>query len=103
MIGPVILSSVFINSRLPNAWIDFGDVALGILLSWMVGKQGEMKQRLEETFAELRQQSTMLKVEISERKQAEEQYRLIAEHSADIIYKMTIKEEKFTYVSPSAE
>jgi PAS domain S-box-containing protein len=103
VIGPVILSSVLVNSRLPNAWIDFGVIALGILLSWLIGKQGEMKQRLEETAAELRQQSTMLRVEITERKQAEEQYRLIAEHSADIIYKLAIKEEKFTYVSLSAE
>jgi PAS domain S-box-containing protein len=41
--------------------------------------------------------------DVTERKQAQEQYRLIAEYSADIIYKLTIKEEKFTYVSPSAE
>ncbi|OGO30770.1 MAG: hypothetical protein A2Z29_03705 [Chloroflexi bacterium RBG_16_56_11] len=103
LIGPVIISSVLVNSRLPNAWIDFGDIAVGVLLSWLVGNQGEMKQRLEETAAELRHQSAMLMSEMAERKQAEEQYRLIAEHSADIIYKLTIKEEKFAYVSPSAE
>ena len=64
--GPVILSSVFINSQFPNAWIDLGDIALGVLLSWIVGRQGEMKQLLEETTAELRRQSTMLQVEIAE-------------------------------------
>jgi len=103
VIGPVILSSVLVNSRLTNVGLDFVDIALGFFLSWMVGKQGEMKRRLEETYGELRQQSTVLESEVAERKRAEEQYRLIAEHSADIIYKLTIKEETFTYVSPSAE
>ena len=41
--------------------------------------------------------------DITARKQAEEQYRLIAEYSADVIYKLTIKEEQYTYVSPSVE
>jgi PAS domain S-box-containing protein len=103
VIGSVILSSVFVNSRLPNAWTDFGDIALSILLSWLVGKQGEMKQRLEDTAAELRQQSTILKSEIAERKQAEEQYRLVTKYSADVIYKLRIKDERYVYVSPSVK
>ncbi|MGD0795393.1 MAG: histidine kinase N-terminal 7TM domain-containing protein [Dehalococcoidales bacterium] len=41
--------------------------------------------------------------DFTERKQAEEQYRLIAEYSADVIYKLTIKGEQYTYVSPSVE
>lgn len=102
LIGSVILSSVFVNSQFPNAWIDLGDIILGIVLSWVVGKQGEMKQRLEDTAAELKRQSATLRVEITQRKHAEDQYRLIAEHSADIIYKLAVREEKFTYVSPSA-
>jgi PAS domain S-box-containing protein len=103
IIGPVILSSVFVNSRFPNAWIDLGDIALAILLSWLVGKQGELKQRLERSATELRQQSELLMEEITDRMRAEEQYRLIAEHSADVIYKFTINDERYTYVSPSGE
>lgn len=41
--------------------------------------------------------------DITERKRSEEKYRLIAEYSADVIYKLSIKEEQFNYVSPSAE
>lgn len=41
--------------------------------------------------------------DITARKRAEEQDRLIAEYSADVIYKLNIKEEQFTYVSPSVE
>lgn len=36
-------------------------------------------------------------------RESEEKYRLIAEHSADVIYKLDIKSEKYTYVSPSVE
>jgi PAS domain S-box-containing protein len=41
--------------------------------------------------------------DVTERKQAEEQHWLITEYSADVIYKMTIKDEKYTFVSPSVE
>jgi PAS domain S-box-containing protein len=101
--GLVILSGVFINSRFPNLILDIGDIALGTVLCWLVGKQGELKKRLVETAAELEKNSIKLKSEIVERKRAEEQYKLIADHTADIIYKLAIKEEKFNYVSPSAE
>jgi PAS domain S-box-containing protein len=77
--GGVIFSSVLINSRLPNAWVDFGAITVGIIFSWLVGKQGEMKKRLEETAVELRQQSKMLKMEITERKQAEAEIERAAE------------------------
>ena len=36
-------------------------------------------------------------------RESEEKYRFLAEHSADIIYRLNIKENRFTYVSPSAE
>lgn len=36
-------------------------------------------------------------------RESEEKYRLLAEHSADVIYKLNIENEKFTYVSPSIE
>ncbi|MFA5308516.1 MAG: ATP-binding protein [Dehalococcoidales bacterium] len=101
--GPVILSGVLVNSRLPYAWVDFADIALGFLLSWFIGQQGTLKQRLEETTAELKEQSRALMTEVGERQRAEEQYRIIADHSADIIYKTTIKDEIFTFISPSAQ
>lgn len=41
--------------------------------------------------------------DITDWRRSEEQYRLIAEHSADIIYKLNIKEGRYSYVSPSVE
>ena len=34
---------------------------------------------------------------------SEEKYKLLAEHSADVIYKLDIVTEQYTYVSPSIE
>jgi len=36
-------------------------------------------------------------------RQSEEKYRLLAEQSADVIYRLNIENEQFTYVNPSAE
>jgi PAS domain S-box-containing protein len=41
--------------------------------------------------------------DITERRKSEENYRLVAENSADIIYKLNIAEGRYTYVSPSVE
>jgi PAS domain S-box-containing protein len=103
LVGPAILISVFINSKFPNILIDILDIALGLVLSWMVGTQSNTKRRLEETAGELEKNTQKLKSEVGERKRAEEQYKLIADHTADIIYKLSLKEQRFNYVSPSAE
>ncbi|MHB8104596.1 MAG: two-component system sensor histidine kinase NtrB [Dehalococcoidales bacterium] len=41
--------------------------------------------------------------DITEIKRTTEQYRLVAEYTADVIYRLSIKEQRYTYVSPSAE
>jgi len=42
-------------------------------------------------------------VDITERKRIEEQYELLADYSADIIYRLRLMDERFIYVSPSVE
>jgi PAS domain S-box-containing protein len=103
ILSPVVLAGVFINSQFPNILLDFTDIVVGVVLSWMVGRRGEMNEKLIKTTGELEEQSSRLKLEVIERKRVEEQYRLIADHTADIIYKMSITEERFNYVSPSVE
>jgi PAS domain S-box-containing protein len=102
-LGLLILSPHLIEFRAPGAWIDLAAIAFGVLFSWLVGKQGEMKKRLEKTTAELWQQSSILTAEITERKQAQEHFRLVSEYTADVIYKLNLREERYTYVSPSVE
>jgi PAS domain S-box-containing protein len=103
VVGIVILSGIFLNNKYPSLILDLGDVALTFLLAWLVGWQGELKHRLVEAASELEKNTLTLNSEITERKRAEEQYKLIADHTADIIYKVAINAETFNYVSPSAE
>ena len=42
-------------------------------------------------------------MDITERKQAEEKYKILAAHSADIIYRLRLTDEHFSYVSPFVE
>ncbi len=70
----------------------------------------ELEKRVEERTAELVVSNKQLEAEIEERtrteealRDSEEKYRLLAEHSADVIYKMNIENEQFTYTSPSTE
>jgi len=42
-------------------------------------------------------------MDITERKQAEEKYKILADHSADIIYRLRLTDEHFSYVSPFVE
>jgi PAS domain S-box-containing protein len=99
----VILPSAFINSGFPKALIDIADIMVSMVLSWLAGQQGELKRQIEITAAELKLQSERLKSEITERIRTTEQYRLVTENSADVIYKLDIKDEKYIYVSPSAQ
>jgi PAS domain S-box-containing protein len=39
--------------------------------------------------------------DITERRKSEEQYHLVTENSADIIYKLSLKDSRFSFVSPS--
>lgn len=62
------------------------------------------------THAELLQRIKELKQEIFEHtlieealSKSEEKYKLLAEHSADIIYKLNIETNQYTYISPSIE
>ena len=55
-LSPVVLAGAFINSKFPNIFLDLGDIAVGIGLSWMVGRRGEMNEKLIKTSRELEQQ-----------------------------------------------
>ena len=75
----IMFSPYVAGMREPNAWIDVGVVVLGILTSWIIGRQGKMQRLLREAAEELQWQTEKLSQEITERKQVEEKIKHAAE------------------------
>jgi len=73
ILGLIILPLFVENIQQPNTWIDVGVVSAGILFSWLIGRQGEIKRLLEKSTEELQYQAVKLNQEITERKRIEEQ------------------------------
>lgn len=72
-LGLIILPLFIEKIQQPNAWIDIGLFFAGILFSWMIGRQGEIKRLLEKSTEELQYQTVKLNQEITQRKRIEEQ------------------------------
>jgi len=108
-LGLIILSPLIGSVWGPDAWLEIGLFFGGILFSWLIGRQGEMKRLLEESTEELRRQAAKLNLEITERKRVEEEirdsekrYRLLAENATDVIWTVDINSPtRLTYISPS--
>lgn len=60
-------------------------------------------EELEQRIRELEQARSKRKLAEEALRESEEKYKLLAEYSADIIYKLNIKTEQYTYISPSIE
>ena len=57
----------------------------------------ELEQRVKE-LEQARSERALIKETL---RKSQEKYKLLAEHSADIIYKLNIETEQYTYISPS--
>ena len=73
ILGLIILPLFVEKIQQPNTWIDIGVFSAGILFSWLIGRQGEIKRLLEKSTEELQHQAVKLNQEINERKRIEEQ------------------------------
>lgn len=73
ILGLIILPLFLEQIQQPNTWIDVGVFSAGILFSWLIGRQGEIKRLLEKSTEELQHQAVRLNQEITERKRIEEQ------------------------------
>jgi signal transduction histidine kinase len=71
-LGILMFLEAFWNNVRPNVWIDFVAVPAGILLLAIVGRQGEVQNRLKKTSLELERQSQKLREEISKHQRTEE-------------------------------
>jgi len=109
ILGLIILPLFIEKIQQPNTWIDIGVFSAGILFSWLIGRQGEIKRLLEKSTEELQYQAVKLNQEITERKRAEEEirqsekrYRLLAENATDVIWTVDVNSPtQLTYISPS--
>lgn len=108
-LGLIILPLIIEKLQQPNIWIDIGVFFAGILFSWQIGRQGEVKRLLEKSTEELQYQAVKLNQEITERKRvegeirkSEERYRLLAENATDVIWTVDVNSPtQLTYISPS--
>jgi PAS domain S-box-containing protein len=109
LVGPVILSIITADFSNPNTWLNIGIIAIGVLFSWLIGKQGRLKRLLEQRTKELGRREKKLSLEVAERKKAEEQileserrYRLLADNVTDVIWKVNVESPtRLNYISPS--
>lgn len=84
-------------------------IVIGVFVLVIVWNQS-LKQQVQARTKSLDYTNKQLNVEIQERKNAEvslrkseEQYRRLAENSPDMIYRMSLPDGKYEYVSPAAE
>lgn len=108
-LGLVLLPLYIERIGQSNVWIDLGVLLIGIIFSWMTGRQGEIKRLAEKSADDLTCQTAKLNREIAERKrveeeirQSEERYRLLAENVTDVIWKVNVDSPTVAnYISPS--
>ncbi len=108
-LGPVILLRYIIGPWHPDTLLQASVVFIGILFSWLIGRQGKLNRLVEESSKVLQSQAEKLSSEISERKRVEEilresekRYRLLAENATDVIWTVKINDPtQLTYISPS--
>ena len=79
VLGAIILPLLMTRLVRPDVWLDFGIFLAGIILSLLIGKQGEMKRLLEKNTEELKFQAVEMNHEIAERKRVEEKIKHAAE------------------------
>lgn len=78
LLALIIFSPLIFVSRELNIWLELGLVIVGVLVSLLIGRQGNMQRLLARNADELRQQTAELKQEIVERKRAEEEFRVLS-------------------------
>jgi HD-GYP domain-containing protein (c-di-GMP phosphodiesterase class II) len=64
--------------RTGSLLLDIAVLFLGFITSWVIGRQGDLQRLLFKTTVELRQQAQQLRLEIAERKKAEQEIKTLS-------------------------
>jgi hypothetical protein len=74
----VVFLPYILDLREGYVLVDVGLVLLGFLVSWVLGRQGDLARLLFKSTAELQKQANQLKLEIAERMKAEKEIRTLS-------------------------
>ena len=78
ILTPMVFSPFMFRLREPNILLEIGLVVFSVVVSFVIGRQGNLQKLLAKTAEELQQQALKLKLEIEERKRAEKEIRTLS-------------------------
>ena len=92
----LIFSPLLFGIPLQNIWIEMGLFILGVLVSLVFGRLGNMQRLLAENTRELQKQATTLKLEVAERKKTEKDLRTLSFHAIESLVSALEAKDKYT-------
>lgn len=92
----LIFSPLVFGLPVRNIWLEIGLFILGILVSLVFGRLGNMQKLLAENARELQTKATTLKIEVAERKKAEKELRTLSLHAIESLVAALEAKDKYT-------
>ena len=94
LLTPIVFSPFIFGLREINIWLELGLFTIGIVVSLLIGRQGKMQRLLAQTAGELQQQTNQLRLEIAERRKAEEEFRTLSLRAIEsLVFALEAKDE----------
>ena len=78
ILTPVLFSPFVLGLRTMNIFLEIGVISFGMVISVIMGAQGDLYKLLLRTSAELQQKNMQLELEVVERKRAETEFRTLS-------------------------
>ncbi len=95
-LAPIIFSPFFVGLQDHLFVVDIGVVALGMVVSLIIGRQGNLQRLLAKTAEELIQQADQLRLEIQERMKAEKELRSLSLSAIESLVFALEAKDKYT-------
>ncbi len=95
-LAPIIFSPFFVGLQDHLFVVDIGVVALGMFVSLIIGRQGNLQRLLTKNTQELKQQADQLRLEIQERMKAEKELRSLSLSAIESLVFALEAKDKYT-------